>query len=228
MRFSAPTGLAALAADDDLPVPRVDIAAPRVVGVVAVTRQFRQAHPGRPEHGDHGGVSALLERPARAGALQPGQVIAVEDRDGLVRDVRRSQPAHRVGNLVLGGEPLEELLQRAELVAGVRGAVPLQQPHHPPLHILPADLPPAGPADLQQAGGGEPLHRPGIGPDRLGGLALGGQVQPERAVGCPWPVARSDRNRASPAWLGRPRRRRRTRRDAGTGTRARSRGRSSP
>ena len=32
-----------------------------------------------------------------------------------------------------------------------------------------------------QAGGGEPLHRLGVGPDCLGGLALGGQAQSERA-----------------------------------------------
>jgi hypothetical protein len=31
-----------------------------------------------------------------------------------------------------------------------------------------------------QAGGGEPLHGFGVGPDRLGGLALGGQAQGER------------------------------------------------
>ena len=32
-----------------------------------------------------------------------------------------------------------------------------------------------------QVGGGEPLHRLGVGPHRLGGLSLGGQVQAERA-----------------------------------------------
>jgi len=96
--------------------------------------------------------------------------------------VRRSQPGHRVTDLLLGGEPSEELLQRAELVAGVCGAVPVQQPHHPLLHVVLADLLPAGPAGLpQQVGGGEPGHRLDIGPDRPGGLALGGQVQPERA-----------------------------------------------
>ena len=34
---------------------------------------------------------------------------------------------------------------------------------------------------LAAGGGGEPLHRLGVGPDRLGGLALGGQAQSERA-----------------------------------------------
>jgi hypothetical protein len=45
-----------------------------------------------------------------------------------------------------------------------------------------ADLLPAGLVGLaDQVGGGEPLHRLGVGPDRLGGLALGGQAQRERA-----------------------------------------------
>ena len=175
-------GRAALAADGDLAVPQVDIAAPRVAGVIADAREFGQAHPGGREHRDHGGVAALLERPAGAGALQPWQVPGGEDRDGSVGDVRRSQPGHRVRDLLLGGEPSEELLQRAELVAGVRGAVPAQQPRHPLLHVVLSDLLPAGPADLpQQVGGGEPSHRLDIGPDRPGGLALGGQGQAERA-----------------------------------------------
>src|SRR5271154_325563 len=52
-----------------------------------------------------------------------GPAPAGEARGGPAGDVRRSQPGHRVTDLLLGGEPLEELLQRAELVAGVRGAV---------------------------------------------------------------------------------------------------------
>src|SRR5208282_3110465 len=125
-------GLAAFAVDGDLPVPQVDVAAPRVAGVVADARKLRQAHSGRLEHGDQGGVAALRERAARAGALQPRQVPCGEDRDGLVGDAGRLQPGHRVGDLVLGGEPLEELLEGTVLVAGVRGAVPVQQPHNPP------------------------------------------------------------------------------------------------
>src|ERR1700733_13027679 len=54
-------GPAALAVHGDLPVPQVDVAAPGVAGVVADAREFRQAHPGRREHGDHGGVAALLK-----------------------------------------------------------------------------------------------------------------------------------------------------------------------
>jgi len=135
-----------------------------------------------PEHGDQGGVAALRERAARAGALQLWQVPGGEDRDGLAGDAGRLQPGHGVGDLVLGGEPLEELLEGTVLVAGVRAAVPAQQPHDPPLDVLLADLFPAGEAGLAaQVGGGEPLHRLGIGPYRLGGLPLGGQVQAERA-----------------------------------------------
>jgi len=33
-------------------------------------------------------------------ALPPSQVIAVEDQDRSVRDARRSQPGHRVGDLI--------------------------------------------------------------------------------------------------------------------------------
>jgi hypothetical protein len=46
------------------------------------------------------------------------------------------------------------------------------------LDVLAVHLLPARPA---QVGGGEPLHRLGVGPDRLGGLGLGGQTQSERA-----------------------------------------------
>jgi len=88
-------GLAALAVDGDVSVPQVDVAAPRVAGVVADARKLRQAHSGRPEHGDHGSIPALLERAAAAGALQPRQVPGGEDRHGLVRDARRLQPGMR-------------------------------------------------------------------------------------------------------------------------------------
>jgi hypothetical protein len=164
------------------PVPQVHVAAPRVVSVVPDSGQLRQADPGRLEHGDQGGVAALRERAARAGALQPWQVPCGEDRDRLVGDAGRPQPGHGVGDLFLGGQPLEELLQGPVLVAGVRAAVPVQQPGNPPLDVGLADLFPAVEAGLPaQVGGGEPLHRLGVGAYRLGGLALGGQVQAERA-----------------------------------------------
>ena len=102
-----------------------------------------------------------------------------EDRDQLLADARRLQPGHRVGQLVFGSQPFEELLQGTVLVAGVGAAVPFQQPGHRPLNALAADLLPVGQAG--QACGGEPLDRLGLGLDRLGGLALGGQVQGERA-----------------------------------------------
>jgi hypothetical protein len=173
-------GLAALALHGDLPVPQVHVAAPWAFSVVPDSGQLRQADPGRPEHGDQGGVAALRERAARAGALQPRQVPRGEDRDGLVGDAGRLQPGHGVGDLFLGGQPLEELLESAVLVTGVRAAVPVQQPDNPPLDVLLADLFPAGEIGLPaQVGGGEPLHRLGVGPYCLAGLPLGGQVQPE-------------------------------------------------
>ena len=64
-------GLAALAADGDLPVPEVDVAAPRGVGVVADSCYFGLVDPGRLEHGDDRRVAAVLEAPACTGPLQP-------------------------------------------------------------------------------------------------------------------------------------------------------------
>jgi hypothetical protein len=112
---------AALAADGDLPLPQVDVAGPQA-------GQLGQPDAGLDEHCDDRGVAALREAPARTGMVQPGQLLAGEDRDELVGDARWLQPGHRVGHLVFGGEPLEELLQGAVLVAGVRGAVSVQQP----------------------------------------------------------------------------------------------------
>jgi hypothetical protein len=44
--------------------------------------------------------------------LQPREFVAGEDRDGLVGDAGRLQPGHRVRDLLLDGQPPEELLQR--------------------------------------------------------------------------------------------------------------------
>jgi hypothetical protein len=93
-----------------------------------------------------------------------------------------AQPGHRVRDLLLRGKPSEELLQRPVLVAGIRVAVPGQQMDQPPLHVVAVYLLPPGPGGAgDQVGGGEPCHCVGVGPHRLGRLALGGQVQPERA-----------------------------------------------
>ena len=62
-------------------------------------------------------------------------------------------------------------------------AVPGQQVDQPPLHITAADLLPAGVAGAgDQVGGGEPRHGLGVGPHRLGGLTLGGQVQLDGSI----------------------------------------------
>ncbi len=66
------------------------------------------------------------DRPAQA--RESRELTVGED---LVRGAGRPQPGHRVGDLLLGRQPPEELLQRPELVAGVRGTVPLQQPDDP-------------------------------------------------------------------------------------------------
>jgi hypothetical protein len=96
--------------------------------------------------------------------------------------VRWPQPGRRVGDVLLGGEPLEEVLQRPELVAGIGAAVVVQEAGGPLLDVLPGYLLPAGMAGAgEEVGGGEPGHRLGVGGDGLGGVALGGQVEPERA-----------------------------------------------
>src|SRR6516162_10175030 len=137
--------LAALAADGDLPLPQVDVAAPRVTGVVADAGQLGQPDAGRLEYRDDRGVAALREGAARACLVQPGQLLAGEDRDQLLRDRRGLQPSRRVGQLVLGGQPFEELLQGAVLVAGVGAAVAVQQPAHPLLDVPAVHQLPAGP-----------------------------------------------------------------------------------
>jgi hypothetical protein len=132
--------------------------------------------------------TAMIAVSRRCVKLRPAQACSSRLSSWLVKTgtsfwlTRRLQPGHRVGQLVFGGQPLEELLQGAVLVAGVGAAVAVQQPRHPPLNVAAVDLLPAGPAGLSgQEGGGEPPDRLGIGPDRLGGLALGGQAQGERA-----------------------------------------------
>ena len=116
-------GLAALAADGDLSPPQVNVAAPRVTGVVAEAGQLGRPDAGRLEHRDDRGVTPLREAAARARLVQPGQLPVGEDRDQLLRDRRGLQPGRRIGQLVFGGQPFEELLQGPVLVAGVGAAV---------------------------------------------------------------------------------------------------------
>src|SRR5689334_14489696 len=54
-----------------------------------------------------------------------------------------AEPHHRVAEVLLGGQPFEELPECAELDAGVGAAVAAQQVDNPPLHILGVDLVPA-------------------------------------------------------------------------------------
>src|ERR1035441_7690974 len=133
--------------------------------------------------------TAITAASRRCANERPAQVRSSRDRSSAVKTGTglagtRGGPLPSIGapTLLPRREPSEELLQRPVLVTGVRAAVPFQQPHDPPLHVLPADLFPPRAAGLPaQVRGGEPPHRLGIGPHRLGGLALGGQLQPERA-----------------------------------------------
>ena len=120
---------AALAAHGDLPPPQVDIAAPRVTRVIPDPGQLPRPDPGRREHRDDRRVTPLGERAALAGLLQGRKFFAGEDRHQLLAHLRGAQRGHRVRDLLLLGQPAEELLQRPELVTGVRVAVPGQQVH---------------------------------------------------------------------------------------------------
>ncbi len=60
--------LAALAADGDLPLPQIDVTAPRVTGVIPQAGQLGQPDAGRPEHRDDRGITALGEAAARLSA----------------------------------------------------------------------------------------------------------------------------------------------------------------
>ena len=87
----------------------------------------------------------------------------------LLAHLGGAQPGHQVRKLLFLGEPAEELLQRAELVAGVGVAVPGQQVDQSPLHVVAADPSPTWCSWARgiRWGGGEPLHCFGVSPHRL-------------------------------------------------------------
>ncbi len=103
------------------------------------------------------------------------------------------QLRHGVGELFLSGPPAEELLEGPVLVAGIGVAVAAEEPGYPAPDILPVYLVPVGAASLaQEVSGGEPLDCFGVHPHRLGRLALGREIEPERAD-CPLERSRSTR-----------------------------------
>ena len=121
------------------------------------------------------------EAPALAGPPQRGKFFAGEHRHQPRPRRRGPQPCRRIGTVLLGGQPPQEPPDSAELVAGIRGAVLPHQPHRPPLQILPVYLLPAGLTRLpEQVRGGEQAHRLSVGVQGPPGLALTGQMQPER------------------------------------------------
>ena len=131
--------------------------------MIAVSRRWAKARPV------HAWSSRVSSSPVKTGtSLQVSAWAA-------------AWPSGRV-DVVVGGQPFEELLQGAVLVAGVGVAVPVREVHHPPLDVLAVDLLPAGPASLsEQVGGGE-LHRLGVGPYPLGGLAVMSQDIEDTAI----------------------------------------------
>ncbi|HZD69319.1 MAG TPA: hypothetical protein VFA45_10520 [Actinomycetes bacterium] len=73
-------------------------------------------------------LSRRSSKPRRPwqGLEQPPQRVVVQDRDGLLRDGRRLESPHGVGNAFLFLEPAIEAVQGAEPVVGRRGSPSLQ------------------------------------------------------------------------------------------------------
>jgi hypothetical protein len=95
-----------------IPGLQVKVITGGVVRMVADPGQLGQPDAGRGEHRDDGGI------PACANVL-PRQTCSSSDSSTLVKtgdlrhsDLRCAGPGHRVGELFLGGPPLEELPQR--------------------------------------------------------------------------------------------------------------------
>jgi hypothetical protein len=145
-------------------------------------------------------VSWRCEAPAPARLPQRRKFFAGEHRHRAVLRRRCPQSGHRVGTVLLMGEPAQEPADRADLVAGVRTAVLPQYPDRRPLHILLVHLLPPGLFRLgKQVAGGKPAHRLRVGVQRPRRLPLGGQVQPERVdLHCERPGVQVLRLRGSP------------------------------
>jgi hypothetical protein len=122
-------------------------------------------------------LPALATQPVTLGT-RSGEFVAGEDGDGLGGNVRRPRPGHEVGDVLLGGEPFAELLQCPKLVAGVGAAAGQQARESAPPRLAAVLLIWGGWPGEQVCG--ESGYRPGVGGDRLGGLALGRQMQAER------------------------------------------------
>ena len=165
--------LVALARDNGLAVARGDV-------VRRQPGQLGQPGAGVLEHRDDGVVAAVLEAAALGGAQQRSQFVVREDGNELVADLRRLEAGHRVRALlvgVLGGVPLEELLERAELVVGVGVRIAAQKGDRPLLDLLRPDSVPAREASRDQVLSSEPLRRLEVGADRLGRFLLGPKVE---------------------------------------------------
>ena len=132
--------------------------APRVVPETLVERDDR-------------GVAPVLESPA----LARGQLVLGEDGHQLLADLRRLEVRDGVEQQlvgVLGGVPLEELLQRAELVAGVGVGVAAQQGNRPLLDMPRPHVSPVSDPARNHVLGGHPLRGLDVGTDHLQRLAL--------------------------------------------------------
>jgi hypothetical protein len=120
-------------------------------------------------------------RTTRHGSTRPAsKVQRCWKRHRLIGHLRRPELRHRAGQVLLDGQPPEELPQGPVLLIRVSLAVPLEQPRHPPSHIRRAHLlPPGLIRPREQMRDGEPARRVGVDPDRSRSLVLRRQVQPE-------------------------------------------------
>src|SRR5258708_11894302 len=119
--------------------------------------------------------TAMIAQSRRWATVRPGQARSSADSSPLVKTgtsfsltagVRSRAMAS--GQFLLVGPPPEQLLHRPVLIAGAGVAVAAQQPDHPALDVLRADLVPVrAPGLAEKMTGPEPLSPPVIHPHLL-------------------------------------------------------------
>ncbi|NEA28705.1 hypothetical protein [Actinomadura bangladeshensis] len=105
--------LVAFAGDEEFAAHQVQVTAVGIVGVVADAGEFGQSPACRLEQGEEGVVAALCEGFPFAVLEELGEILVGEDRDDLFVGGWRAELRHRIGQIFVGGPPLEELLQCA-------------------------------------------------------------------------------------------------------------------
>jgi len=147
--------------------------------------ELAAAHPAVEEEPDDRVVAAVLEVGPGAGVEQLPEFGLAEDRWGSLGHVGRAHRRHRAAfDLALGGQPLEELLERTEaLRQGGRSHAGILAVDEERLDVFPSHVgdPPRPPTPGLGEEGLELLDRLGVGHDRRRRLVLGPQVTGERS-----------------------------------------------